>query len=579
MRPLRPWLGQPLLAVFALATVAIVATPHAARATPWIFKYDQFPDELGPAANAVNGGQFYVQPGFVQGEAFGQIYKPLPEMFPLQVTGFDLILAAPPNSLTPLFSNATIEIYNSNSITADPGTAPLFTISTGELFNVQTNDFGLPLQGNVGIHVDFDLSSEENRPPMLTSGKIWLVVRFDDAARNMSSEWGTLDCDVIDIGGFVVGCGCQNVATVHDAAIEKGVNVIHYVTPLGQCSGSKVWGFMESLSTGGTFRINGDVIMRLHADVAATPCVPQCDGKTCGDDTCGGSCGVCTGGLTCVSGTCAACQPNCLSKQCGPNGCGGSCGECGGNQTCGADFFCRDNCVPNCAGKACGDDGCGGSCGTCTTGTCNAGRCEAPCAPACSGRDCGADGCGGSCGTCDGNETCTGGLCVAACQPDCDGKGCGDDGCGGTCGTCGAGATCTSGTCQDDLAVIDVSPDFGSAALPVPVSITGRGFLAGAVARIGGTVMNDTTVIGTSLITATVPAGLAPGRYTVIVVNPGGALAQSVDAFEVRASEVTPTGGATSDGCGAGDPGLDRLGALLGLVLGVMRLSRTRRRC
>ena len=85
------------------------------------------------------------------------------------------------------------------------------------------------------------------------------------------------------------------VGTVHDSAIVKKVNVIHHVTPIGQCSGSKTWTFMENipaLSSG--FTINGDVIMRLHADVAAAPCVGDCEGRQCGDDGCGESCGTCT---------------------------------------------------------------------------------------------------------------------------------------------------------------------------------------------------------------------------------------------------------------------------------------------
>ncbi len=97
----------------ALSLALLLATATPALAVPWVFKHDQFPSELGAAANAVNGGQFYVQAGFVAGEAFGQIYKPLPEMYPFQITGFDLILAAPPNALGELTANATIEIYNS----------------------------------------------------------------------------------------------------------------------------------------------------------------------------------------------------------------------------------------------------------------------------------------------------------------------------------------------------------------------------------------------------------------------------------------------------------------------------------
>ena len=63
-----------------------------------------------------------------------------------------------------------------------------------------------------------------------------------------------------------------------------------------------------------------------------TACVPDCAGKACGDDGCGGSCGACydQGGAVdaslCQAGTC--CAPQCGGKTCGDNGCGGQCGVC-----------------------------------------------------------------------------------------------------------------------------------------------------------------------------------------------------------------------------------------------------------
>jgi len=64
----------------------------------------------------------------------------------------------------------------------------------------------------------------------------------------------------------------------------------------------------------------------------AGPCTPECTGKTCGDDGCGGSCGTCYDqrgavdpGL-CRQDTC--CTPQCAGKTCGDNGCGGVCGVC-----------------------------------------------------------------------------------------------------------------------------------------------------------------------------------------------------------------------------------------------------------
>jgi hypothetical protein len=113
--------------------------------------------------------------------------------------------------------------------------------------------------------------------------------------------------------------------------------------------------------------------------VSATACVPICNGKTCGSDGCGGTCGACVATQTCsAAGKCeAACVPQCAGKSCGSNGCGGTCGACAAGQSCDGGGQCKAACIPQCAGKTCGSDGCGGSCGACGgRATCNAGRCQ-----------------------------------------------------------------------------------------------------------------------------------------------------------------------------------------------------------
>ena len=180
-------------------------------------------------------------------------------------------------------------------------------------------------------------------------------------------------------------------------------------------------------------------------------CAPKCEGLVCGDDGCGGSCGTCAADQTCAAGQCeGGCVPACDGKACGPDGCGGDCGLCTVGQSCDAQGQCQDDCVPDCDGKECGIDGCGGSCGGCPMGqTCNiAGLCEGGCAPACDGKACGDDGCGGSCGACPAGEACTATGKCEACAPACDGKVCGSDGCGGTCGACGPDEICdATGQC------------------------------------------------------------------------------------------------------------------------------------
>ncbi len=197
-------------------------------------------------------------------------------------------------------------------------------------------------------------------------------------------------------------------------------------------------------------------------------CVPDCQGKECGKDGCGGICAVCPAGISCTdflcSGTCDdECEPS-GATSCAGDGlseCGqfddDGCLDWGPPEPCvGAGHCVEDACVcePNCAGRQCGYDGCEGSCGTCASGTtCSFYHCTDQCVEECDFE--GETACSGdgyvACGQFDGDEClewgpvvscgsagqCVGGSC--ACQPDCEGKVCGDDGCGGSCGSCGAG--------------------------------------------------------------------------------------------------------------------------------------------
>lgn len=191
--------------------------------------------------------------------------------------------------------------------------------------------------------------------------------------------------------------------------------------------------------------------------VCVDDCRPDCAGRHCGPDGCGGVCGECMGCDGPDSSLCTddswcrqVCCPSCNSRECGPDGCGGICGVCPVNWTCTVIGRCETGCMPRCEGRMCGPDGCGGICGKCPPGwTCtDIGRCEPGCVPSCANRECGGDGCGGSCGTCREGFSCMQGRCVQGCVPRCDGRMCGPDGCGGICGQCPSGWTCTAtGTC------------------------------------------------------------------------------------------------------------------------------------
>jgi N-acetylmuramoyl-L-alanine amidase-like protein len=119
-------------------------------------------------------------------------------------------------------------------------------------------------------------------------------------------------------------------------------------------------------------------------------CVPDCAGRCCGSDECGGVCpDLCADtGQVCDEDSCecaGVCTPQTcesLGKECGawPDGCSGTldCGGCPGTQICDVNGACYEECVPNCSGSCCGDDGCGGTCpdtcadpnGFCDVSTC-----------------------------------------------------------------------------------------------------------------------------------------------------------------------------------------------------------------
>ena len=157
-------------------------------------------------------------------------------------------------------------------------------------------------------------------------------------------------------------------------------------------------------------------------------CIPDCTGKCCGTDGCGGTCpDNCPRGELCNPSTC-----RCESEL-----------ECQSNSDCPQGYWCDRTvwrcrpieCIPNCTGKCCGDDGCAGTCpNNCPTGyECNMRSCACvptgcqtdadclatqccinrTCVPmACGALECGPDPvCGKECGPCPQGETCNNGVC------------------------------------------------------------------------------------------------------------------------------------------------------------------------
>jgi hypothetical protein len=240
-------------------------------------------------------------------------------------------------------------------------------------------------------------------------------------------------------------------------------------------------------------------------------CKPDCAGKMCGDDGCGGECGACAGecadnvchegpgceatpevtgcaGCACEACVCAIDAYCCETEwddwcvgycvyDCGgcfaPANCGDgackieefeNCENCADDCGCptGQSCFEKVCCTPACDGKVCGDDACGGECGECPEGE------------ACGkdGSECVVPSCEGFCGAgpdvnedgteecycddaCTNYQDCCADICqwcpeaLECCEPDCADKGCADDdGCGGTCG-CPEGQACVEGVCEE----------------------------------------------------------------------------------------------------------------------------------
>jgi hypothetical protein len=563
---------MPRFTALFVFTGMLLMSASASALLPKTFKHDQFSEDIVSAAAQIGALPLAVHSGYIEGEAFGQIYKPAPGDYPVKLMGVDLFLAAPPNlpDGEDSAAHATIEVWFHDGSGANPGKSePDYSVSTHDLFNIDIGQPGKPLQGGMAYQIDFDWEDVLGHPPLLMEGYFRIVVRFEDPGESLGDWWNTAWCDKTVALGM---CGCQKVGTIHDQATTSQSNVLNIVGVMpGTCEGATSWTFSETLG------VTGDIIMRARAEVQDNGgCTPNCEGKECGSDGCGEQCGACGAGKICVQGECVdngGCDIQCADKECGDDGCGGLCGVCGQGDVC-VQGTCQNEstCQPVCAGKECGDDGCAGDCGSCpaVAPVCYEFSC---CVPLCDGIECGADGCGGSCGSCPGAAPlCEEGICTADCVPQCDGMECGDDGCGDVCGSCPAAApACLEGVCvveqdEPEVTITAISPDSGFNDVATDVTITGTGFAAGATAKLGATDLENVSVTGHSIVTATVPAGIAPDTYLLVVVNPDGSSGALADAFEVQQGGM----GSTSGSCSvAAIPALPSILLLLMTMLGL----------
>jgi hypothetical protein len=476
-----------------LSLVVLAALSQARDAEAKVFKYDQFSENLTTAAGQIAGQPLATQPGFAQGEGFGQIYRPEAGDYPVKVTGIDIILAAPPNAPS-YTAPAVIEFWIDDlADSATPKNAsPSFSISTYDLFNPSTGQLGMPLVGNTAMQIQFDWSDPDGHPPMVNAGEvIRVLIRYSQASEDLQAQWGTIQCMQMPSMGM---CGCQRVGVLLDQTTTKKANLINLIWPVGQCSGTKAWKYFEDVG------VTGDLIMRLQVEGGG--CVPDCTGKQCGPDGCGATCGACAAGKECNgSFQCVAVAPEAVPD---------------------AASEPEPEVVPDPLPE------------------------EAPDAIA------------------DTSEE------VADVPLD-------------------VATTDTAAEATGAVTVLAVSPNWGYFDEDTPVTVTGTGFQSGATAVLGATSLKNVVVKGAGLISATVPKGMAPGSYMLVVANPDGSSGFLEDAFLVSqpspeysspepapdTSEPTTTTTASGGGCAAAGPtGASAMLRILGLAM--LALARRR---
>ncbi|HAN32195.1 MAG TPA: hypothetical protein DCQ06_11405 [Myxococcales bacterium] len=262
LAPTQPW-GSDMRRLIPLITIiTLVAASHAAAQEVW--KYDDGPDDLGSLAGTKMHPQFG-HPGFIQGEAWGVLFRPEKEKFPIEILGVELVMAAPTTvaDATAQKMNAVIEFWNDDSDAANPSSSkPLWSVNTSDFFNPVTGKPGTPIQGNTVMKYEFSSSKPGDKPPVITQGNIRVMIRVSSQAKDLSTYWGKTDCMKQQIAGIDVGCGCQDLAALTDSATTVKTQLMHIVWPLGQCSGSKAWRFVEEINSG-LVQMKGDFRLRL----------------------------------------------------------------------------------------------------------------------------------------------------------------------------------------------------------------------------------------------------------------------------------------------------------------------------
>jgi uncharacterized protein (TIGR03382 family) len=306
-------------------------------------------------------------------------------------------------------------------------------VGTGCAGNYCTLDFGGPAAASnkivVGVHYPEGGSTVAFRAHWYdTAAPAQAMVNINGSCQAMVKERGVND----------------NNATylLDNAAIGSGCTHYYFVF---KDSGGNFVTWPESGSYGINCGADYDSATRPSMD-ASCSCTPDCAGKACGPDGCGGNCPPgCGANATCSANACT----------CTVLACGAAC--CATGQVCHQDACC----TKNCGGKTCGTDGCGGSCGTCqgslacqADGTCGCSGGLTACGTACVNTQSDVNNCGSCNHPCTAPQVCAAGTCSDTCQTgyeNCSGS-CADlqtdaTHCGDCATACSPGATCAAGEC------------------------------------------------------------------------------------------------------------------------------------
>ena len=173
----------------------------------------------------------------------------------------------------------------------------------------------------------------------------------------------TMDCVAHTCVGSQVNCDDGNVCTTDSC--DNGC--VHDLVP-GCCTSA------DDCDDNDLATVDACVNNQCVFTNPTPECTPNCEGKVCGADGCGGSCGnLCS--VVCIAGQCQEDLCTLLSCDDGNPCTADSCDSATGCTN--APISGCGTCTPNCEGKVCGADGCGGSCGQCQEGTsCSSGVCE-----------------------------------------------------------------------------------------------------------------------------------------------------------------------------------------------------------